>query len=144
MALTGDLASVGLADVFQMLAHNQKVGVLSIKGKDAWKALYFDRRGVTLYYAEHGFLDRLLDSHVRRNHIAGDLLDNLRRDNSGDPVATVEALLQGELIQEELFLESFRMQMEEEIYDLFLWENVHWEFLEGESAVEGYEGVVNE
>lgn len=144
MALKGDLASVGLADVFQMLAHNQKVGILSIHGRQCWKALYFDRRGVTLYYNEHTFLDRLLDLLARRNYVTGDLLDSLRRQCAGDPIATVESLLSAGLVQESIFLESFRSQMEEEIYDLFLWEKVHWEFLEGEKSVEGNEGVVNE
>lgn len=144
MALKGDLASVGLADVFQMLAHNQKVGMLSIHGRQCWKALYFDRRGVTLYYNEHTFLDRLLDLLARRNYVGGDLLDSLRRQCAGDPIATVEALLSAGLVQESIFLESFRAQMEEEIYDLFLWEKVHWEFLEGEKVVDGHEGVVNE
>lgn len=144
MALKGDLASVGLADVFQMLAHNQKVGLLSIHGRESWKALYFDRRGVTLYYNEHTFLDRLLDLLRRRNFVTADLLDSLRRQCAGDPIATVESLLSGGLVQESVFLDSFRAQMEEEIYDLFLWEKVHWEFLEGEKTVEGHEGVVNE
>lgn len=144
MALKGDLASVGLADVFQMLAHNQKVGLLSIHGRESWKALYFDRRGVTLYYNEHTFLDRLLDAMARRNYVTTDLLDSLRRQCAGDPITTVEALLSGGLVQESIFLESFRTQMEEEIYDLFLWEKVHWEFLEGQKVVEGREGVVNE
>ena len=68
MALKGDLTSVGLADVFQMLALNQKVGILSIFDVDHWRALYFDRRGVTLYYNEHVFLDRLLDGLMQRGH----------------------------------------------------------------------------
>lgn len=144
MALKGDLASVGLADVFQMLANNQKVGILAVHGREAWRALYFDRRGVTLYYNEHRFLDRLLEGLVRRHYITADLLDATRREHAGDPIETVETLLANGLIQEGLFLDSFRSQMEEEIYDLFLWEKVHWEFLEGETAVEGYAGVVNE
>lgn len=144
MALKGDLASVGLADVFQMLAHNQKVGILSIHGRESWKALYFDRRGVSLYYNEHTFLDRLLDALARRNYLTTELLDSIRRQCAGDPISTVESLLGGGLLQEAIFLDSFRTQMEEEIYDLFLWEKVHWEFLEGETEVDGREGVVNE
>ncbi|PIE22170.1 MAG: hypothetical protein CSA62_13900 [Planctomycetota bacterium] len=144
MALKGDLTSVGLADVFQMLALNQKVGILSIFDADHWRALYFDRRGVTLYYNEHVFLDRLLDGLMQRGQLVGENLDVFRRENSGDPIATVESMLGAGVLAEELFLDGFREQMEEDVYDLFLWENVHWEFHEGVDELEGREGVINE
>jgi len=144
MALQGDLTSVGLADVFQMLALNRKQGILCITGVDRWRALYFDVRGVTLYYNEHIFLDRVLDSLVRRHFLGADVLAALRRENSGDPIGTVEAILSSGVVPEEAFLSSFREEMEEQIYDLFLWENVHWEFLEGVDQLPGREGVINE
>ena len=46
MALRGDLASVDLAQVFQMLALNKKVGLLSIQSDTQRRVLYFDERGV--------------------------------------------------------------------------------------------------
>ncbi|MFQ5507577.1 MAG: DUF4388 domain-containing protein, partial [Planctomycetota bacterium] len=82
MALRGDLTSVGLADVFQMLALNRKQGILCINAQDTWRALYFDTRGVTLYYNEHIYLDRLLDRMVRKHFLASDVLQALRRENS--------------------------------------------------------------
>jgi len=60
MALRGDLASVDLAQVFQMLAHNQKVGLLSIQSTRLWKVLYFDNRGVTVHHNVHQLLDRIV------------------------------------------------------------------------------------
>ncbi len=144
MALKGDLASVGLADVFQMLALNQKVGILAISGQGRWRALYFDRPGVTLYYNEHVYLDRLLDTMVRRHHLDPSSLSEARRRHAGDPIATVESLINDGKLEESVFLQVFRDQMEEDIYDLFLWQNVHWEFFEGATRLEGREGVVNE
>ena len=58
MALRGDLASVDLAQVFQMLALNKKVGLLSIHSAKLWKVLYFDERGVTVQHNVHRVLDR--------------------------------------------------------------------------------------
>ncbi len=72
MALKGDLASVDLAQVFQMLALNQKVGMLSIQSPKAWKSLYFDQRGVTLYFNEHTMLDRVLAQMVRTDRASED------------------------------------------------------------------------
>ena len=70
MALKGDLASVDLAQVFQMLALNQKVGLLYIQSTTAWKALYFNEQGVTLYFNEHTMLDRVLAKLVRGGQIS--------------------------------------------------------------------------
>ncbi|HHI78832.1 MAG TPA: DUF4388 domain-containing protein [Planctomycetes bacterium] len=144
MALKGDLASVGLADVFQMLAMNQKVGILSIQGEEGWRALFFDKNGVTLYYNEHLFLDRLLDSLVRKGFISQDLVQGARKESIGDPVGAAEALIANGAIREADFLDGFRDQMEEEIYDLFLWGNGNWEFFEGANQCEGHEGVIND
>jgi outer membrane protein assembly factor BamB/tetratricopeptide (TPR) repeat protein len=144
MALKGDLTSVGLADVFQMLAMNRKEGLLSLRGTDSFKALYFGQQGVTLYYNEYGFLDRLLDALVRKGILSLDVLQALRKESGGDPIGTVESVLGSGVVPEETFLDCFREEMEEGIYDLFLWENVHWEFFEGAQALQGHDGVINE
>ncbi len=144
MALKGDLASVGLADVFQMLAMNKKVGILSIQGEEGWRALFFDKNGVTLFYNEHLFLDRLLDSLVRKGFLSADFVQTVRKENLGDPVGAAESMIANGAIQETDFLDGFRDQMEEEIYDLFLWGNGNWEFFEGANQCEGHEGVIND
>ncbi len=144
MALKGDLASVGLADVFQMLAMNQKVGILSIQGEEGWRALFFDKNGVTLFYNEHLFLDRLLDNLVRKGLLSAEFVQTARRENLGDPVGTAESMIANGSIREADFLDGFRDQMEEEIYDLFLWGNGNWEFFEGAHQCEGHEGVIND
>ncbi len=144
MALTGDLASVDLAQVFQMLALNQKVGLLSIQGPRVWRALYFDPRGVTLYYNEHTLLDRALSQIVRSGalseHGLQDARDHAVRNNS----SVVDALLAGGYLDENVLDNSLRTQIEEEIYDLFFWKDAQFEFFEGASTFEAREGVVND
>ena len=86
MALKGDLASVDLAQVFQMLALNQKVGLLAIESPTEERDLYFDERGVThitddpagvpahALTTEQGFRD-LWSSPVGGDPVAGTSLD---------------------------------------------------------------------
>src|SRR5262245_66273240 len=93
MALKGDLASVDLAQVFQMLALNQKVGLLSIQAPKAWRALYFDPRGVTLYYNEHTITDRVLGLLERRGSLPPDNLREARRHASTNGHSLVDTLL---------------------------------------------------
>src|SRR4029079_18081543 len=75
MALRGDLASVDLAQVFQMLALNKKVGLLSIQSAKLWKVLYFEQRGVTLYHNVHQVLDRVVAAFVRSGRLTEAIVD---------------------------------------------------------------------
>jgi outer membrane protein assembly factor BamB/tetratricopeptide (TPR) repeat protein len=144
MALKGDLASVDLAQVFQMLAMNQKVGLLSIQAPRSWKALYFDHRGVTLYYNEHTLLDKVLSSLVVTGALAEETVREARDHAAQTGGTVVDTILAGGFITEDQLIEAFRRAMEEEIYDLFFWRDARFEFFEEMSSFEGHEGVVNE
>ncbi len=144
MALKGDLASVDLAQVFQMLAMNQKVGLLMIQAPRAWRALFFDQRGVTLYYNEHTLLDRVLSSMVITGALADEAVRDARDHASRSEGTVVDSLLAGGYLTEEQLVSAFRASMEEEVYDLFFWRDARFEFFEGAASFEGYEGVVND
>ena len=75
MALRGDLASVDLAQVFQMLALNKKVGLLSIHSAKQWKVLYFDQRGVTVHHNVHRLLDKVVAASVRSGRLLEESVD---------------------------------------------------------------------
>ena len=144
MALKGDLQSVDLAQVFQMLVLNQKVGILSIYSPKTWKALFFDERGVTLYYNEFSFLDKLVEYLVRTGKVTENQI-NFARDYAHTHDTTLEdALFSTQAITQEEYRQIFSQQMEEEIYDLFFWENARFEFFENATELPGKEGVINE
>jgi outer membrane protein assembly factor BamB/tetratricopeptide (TPR) repeat protein len=144
MALKGDLASVDLAQVFQMLAMNQKVGLLCIQAPRSWRALYFDPRGVTLYYNEHTMLDRVLAQMTRSGKLSEEGVQDARNHASRSNTPLFDSLLAGGFLSEADIEEAFRSQIEEEIYDLFFWRDARFEFFEGAATLENREGVVNE
>ncbi len=144
MALKGDLASVDLAQVFQMLVLNQKTGILSIFSHTAWRALYFDSRGVTLHFNPYTFPDKVLEHLVRTGRVAEDLVpkakDYAYTHECPFPMALEKV---GGLSQAE-YLQVFSQKMEEEIYDLFFWKEARFEFFEGATELPGKEGVIDE
>lgn len=144
MALKGDLASVDLAQVFQMLALNQKVGLLGIQSPTSWKALYFDERGVTLYFNEHIMLDRVLSRLIRSGAIAADGVEDAREHASRHGQTVVDALLAGGYLAEDDLDAGIRNEIEEEIYELFFWYDAKFEFFEGTSEFDGREGVIHD
>ena len=143
MALKGDLASVDLAQVFQMLALNQKVGMLCIQSPRGWRALYFEPRGVCLYFDEHVLLDKVLLQATRSGHVTEAASQDARRHSATHHVGLADALLAGGYLTEPELTSMLRSEMEEEIYDLFFWTEAHFEFYEGASAVEGRDGQVD-
>ena len=143
MALKGDLASVDLAQVFQMLALNQKVGMLCISSPRGWRALYFEPRGVCLYFDEHVLLDKVVLQASRSGHLTQDAAQEARRHSATHHVGLADALLAGGYLNEAELSSMLRSEMEEEMFDLFFWTEAHFEFYEGASAIEGRDGQID-
>ena len=144
MALRGDLASVDLAQVFQMLALNKKVGLLSIQSANLWEVLYFDQRGVTVHHNVHDILDRVVGAFVRSGRLTQDALDEVRDHavRMGQPLA--DSLLAGGYLEEPELDEQYRLELEEQIYDLFFCRDAKFEFHENVSTLDGREGAIDE
>lgn len=144
MALRGDLASVDLAQVFQMLALNKKVGLLSIQSTKLWKVLYFDHRGVTFHHNVHRILDRVVAAHVRTGRLTEAQIDEVRDHAArmGQPLA--DSLLAGGYLEPGELEGQYRIELDEEIYDLFFVREAKFEFHEGATAIEGRDGTIDE
>lgn len=144
MALKGDLASVDLAQMFQMLALNKKVGLLSIQSPKLWKVLYFDGRGVTLYYNPHYLLDRAISAFVRGGRLEIAAVEELRAHSSRNQLPLQDALLAGGYLEESDLAGQMRYELEEEIYALFFCKDARFEFHEGVDRLPDHEGVVDD
>ncbi|MBK8099751.1 MAG: PQQ-binding-like beta-propeller repeat protein [Planctomycetes bacterium] len=143
MALKGDLASVDLAQVFQMLALNKKVGLLSVQSAKIWRVLYFDHRGVTLWYNPFQMCDRVLAALVRTGRLAESTLAEARELTARAGGSVIDSLLAGGSLTDQEIEAQIRVEQEEEIYDLFFCKDARFEFYEGIDRLEGRDGVVD-
>ncbi len=144
MALKGDLASVDLAQVFQMLALNQKVGMLCITSPRGWRALYFEQRGATLFFNEHTILDKVLLQATRTGRLADQSVQDARDHAAMQGGHLADSLIAGSYLTEVELTSMVRTEIEEEVYDLFFWNDATFEFYEGASTVAGREGRIDE
>ena len=144
MALRGDLASVDLAQVFQMLALNKKVGLLSIDSDDRGHVLFFDERGVTVYHDRRRLAERVVAAAVRLGWLDPAVVDELRQQAADAGAELEERLLSCGHLREEEFVQQGRIELEEEIYDLFFCREARFEFHEGVRELEGVPGEVDE
>ncbi len=144
MALRGDLASVDLAQVFQMLAMNQKVGLLSIQSKRLWKVLHFDQRGVTMHHNEHAVMDRVVAGFVRLGRLREDALEEVQDHAARMGQPLVDSLLAGGYLDAAELEERYRFELEEELYDLFFCRDARFEFHENAATLEGFDGKTDD
>ena len=144
MALKGDLASVDLAQVFQMLALNKKAGLLSIQSPRLWKVLHFGSRGVTLYFNPHNMLEKCLRALLRRGSISPRTVDEAREHAASQGADLLQTLQAGGFVDPAELESLMAVEIEEEIHELFFCRDARFEFHEGVDRLEELEGVVDE
>ncbi len=134
MSFKGDLSTIGLAEVFQMISMSQKEGTLVVVDTDSRKSIYFGTSGVRLLSTGRRKGQKLGDLLVRAGKITQEQLDEalenakILKKRLGEVLVETGALSDADIDQ------VVREQIEEEIYDLFLWKRADFEFVEGPPA----------
>ncbi|MCI0340244.1 MAG: DUF4388 domain-containing protein [Planctomycetales bacterium] len=131
MGLKGDLDSISLADIFQTLSMTGQEGTLVVRGSDQVKYIHFTRDGVSLLTSGEKKMGRLGDMLVGLGKISPDDLRSAltRQKETGGLIG--ETLTELGLVTPKDIENAVRIQIEEEIYDLFSWTNANFEFNEG-------------
>ncbi len=131
MALKGNLNSVDLANVFQMLSINRKEGTLNIFDGDTRKSIYFSKDGVSMLSrgsADSDSLGRIL---LRFQRITEEDLQSARNLQEQDNKPLWAVLEETAMVPREVIQDALRLEIEEEIYNLFIWKDASFEFIEG-------------
>ncbi|MCI0340240.1 MAG: PQQ-binding-like beta-propeller repeat protein [Planctomycetales bacterium] len=136
MEAKGALSPESLHDVFQKLAKNKAIGTLIVSQGENRKYIYFARAGVRLLSSGKQRRMRLGDILVQQGKISADQLKAIlqRQEETGEMIGKI--LTDWGLVTEEDIDEAVKGQIEEEIYDLFTWEEATYEFTEGAPPAE--------
>ena len=130
MALKGDLESIDLAHVFQMLTWGEKTGTLEIRSKGAKTCLFFQERGVLFPFDREAFPQKVLLSLCRHGRVDEQDLARATQTARSRDAELLSVLVEMQSLSQEELDAAFREQMEEEIYDLFFVTDATFEFLE--------------
>ncbi|MHC4779500.1 MAG: DUF4388 domain-containing protein, partial [Planctomycetota bacterium] len=131
MTLKGDLDSISLADVFQTLSMTQQEGTLLVQDGESRKAIYFGQAGVSLVTSGAKKGGKLGDMLVGLGKITPEQLEEALSIHKDADIRLGEALIRLGVVTDKDIEAAVRVQIEEEIYDLFSWENATFEFMEG-------------
>lgn len=128
MALRGSVRAFSLEQLLNFLSASGHRGTLAIFHKDAQKTLYLHQGG--LYFERSNWSFRLGDALVRRAEISHDQLAQAvaEQEKGGQDERLGEVLVRLGFVTPERILAARRFQVEEEIYELFGWEDAFFEF----------------
>jgi hypothetical protein len=120
-----------LSELLQWLAMGQKTGTLVIKGHGVQKRLFFQsgRLNFTSSSDQREYLGQFLVSH---GYITEEELKKAMEVQEESKILLGKILLMINAISETDLVRLMRRKAEESIYDVFLWEDGTFEFIEGE------------
>jgi hypothetical protein len=133
MTFKGDLETINLPDVLQLLSSARKSGALSIRRNVEEKRLYF-REGLLVYASSTDEREKLGSVLVRENYIDAAAVENvkLQQEKSGRPFGL--CLLEQGKIPHDKLISGLKTQARMIITNLFQWWGGHFEFIEGNQA----------
>ncbi len=131
MGISGNLKTMPLSELLQWLALGQKTGTLLIDGRGVQKRLFFQngRINFTSSSDQREYLGQFLVSH---GYITEDELKKAMEVQEESKILLGRILLMINAISETDLLRLMRRKAEESIYDVFLWQDGNFEFIEGE------------
>ena len=131
MGISGNLKTMQLSELLQWLALSQKTGTLVIEGHGVQKRLYFQngRINFTSSSDQREYLGQFLVSH---GYITEEELKKAMEVQEESKILLGRILLMINAISETDLLRLMRRKAEESIYDVFLWEDGTFEFIDGE------------
>ena len=131
MSITGNLETMSLAELLQWLANGRQTGTLIVDNGSVEKKIFL-RNGAVLSSSSsdpRGFLGHFL---VSKGVISEDDLAKAMAIQAEQGMLLGEILVEGGAIDQEMLDHMLRLKAEENIYDLFGWEQGHFEFLDDE------------
>ena len=130
MGLKGDLATMGLEDIFQWLAVGKKTGILELKGFQHTKRISFHEGRITGVVSTdpREYLGQYL---LAFNRITEEQLREALATQEDENLLLGRILVNRQIITEAEVRRIVQLKVDESIFDVFLWEVGTFEFHDG-------------
>jgi len=136
MSLEGKLKDFGIADILQLLAQQQKTGILLVeRGNDAAEIYFLNGLVIETRSSQH--TDRLGEMLIRGGYVTRQQVD-AALDRQGDSFDYLGKLLVRDgLIQHEVLQQALQTQMLETFFDILQWRDGQYRFITDKFKKEG-------
>ncbi|HXX94061.1 MAG TPA: DUF4388 domain-containing protein [Planctomycetota bacterium] len=135
-SLKGDVDILGLGNLLQLLSFNKSEGVLTVSQGPERKTIHFGPEGIRLLSSSMRRINKLGKILLRRHAVSKEDLDALLKEQKLLGWKLGQIALTSGLVKKPDIEEALREQVEEEIFDLFMWTEATFEFTEGRAPKE--------
>ncbi|HEX9638190.1 MAG TPA: DUF4388 domain-containing protein [Acidobacteriota bacterium] len=129
MPLAGNLATISLPNILQLLYSERKTGTLVVKDGSSQREIYL-KSGVVIHAISNDSAHRIGQLLVRRKSITNSELERAIKAQRRSGQNLGDALIDLRAITREQLQEVLKIQVEEIVYNALNWERGHFEFLE--------------
>lgn len=135
MSFAGNLKTVALPDIFQLIFSSKKTGVLKVTNGNSIRQIYF-REGSLIHASSNDEQDLFGNLLLKKGRISKEELNKvLVSQKEGRKIGAL--LVEKQLFTREEIFECLKMQIEEIVFGLFGWKESDFEFIEGQAPPEG-------
>ncbi len=138
MSLQGNLTAFGLSEILQLIAVQQKSGMLSITREDRTKVLFF-REGniISTRDRRRNTKDPLRDYLTRYGILAREDLIRLTHISVESKLDLTEIIVSEGVLSDEQMMRHFRDHIQEETHEVLTWEQCSYKFIPGNDIING-------
>ncbi len=127
-SLRGHLEHFGLQELLQTLSHGARTGTLQIERENEKVSIVFETGHITLVRSGSSSQIRLRSILLRGGVVSEAQLQQARQDQQQTGMLLGRALIERGVIDDDQLAQALRLKVEEELFDLFLWESGTFEF----------------
>lgn len=128
MGLKGNLATIILPDVLQWLSTSQKTGILHVRGAQGVTKKVFFKAGVVVSSASSDPREYLGQFLISRGYLTEEQLNKAMETQLKTGIMLGRILLMIGVLEEHELQAMLQLKAEENLYDLFLWEEGEFAF----------------
>lgn len=138
MSLEGNLTSFGLSEIIQLIAVQQKTGMLAVTRESNSVKMYFrEGRIISTRDRRKGAADPLKEYFTRYGIITGAELARLGELSARAKLDITDVILSEKLMSEEELRRHCRNHIQETLYEILTWEQCGYKFVAGSQITEG-------
>ena len=138
MSLEGNLSSFGIADILQLIAVQQKSGMLSVTRQSSSMTLFF-REGkiVSTRDRRRGAGDPLKDYLARYGIVSREEIARLTEISAQSKLDFTDVIVSEQVLSEDELKRHCRNHIQEAVYDVLGWEQCSYKFIAGSDVAAG-------
>jgi len=138
MALEGNLSAFGLSEILQLIAVQQKTGMLTVSSQDSGAVMFF-REGLIVSTRDRRrkAKDPFKEYLTRYGILTRDELIKITQISSQSKLDLLDILSSEGFMSEEEVATQYLKQIQESMHEVLTWEQCSYKFISNEDVVEG-------